>query len=124
MQAAERLRGVQIENKPAVDLMQRFNYKNVLIYLDPPYVLSARHGKQYRCEMDDKDHAKLLETAKAHKGPVLISGYESDMYNDYLHNWTKESFNSQAEHAGPRTEVVWMNYSRQLNLMDIPGVMP
>lgn len=53
MQAAERLRGVQIENKPAVELIQRFNFQNVLIYVDPPYVLSTRHGKQYRYELDD-----------------------------------------------------------------------
>lgn len=60
MQAAERLWGVQIENKPAVDLIQRFNYANVLIYADPPYVLSTRHGKQYQCEMDNAAHVDLL----------------------------------------------------------------
>lgn len=32
LQAAERLRGVQIENKPAVELIKRFNFPNVLIY--------------------------------------------------------------------------------------------
>ena len=48
MQAAERLRGVQIECRPALELIQRFNYKKVLIYCDPPYVLQTRHGKQYR----------------------------------------------------------------------------
>lgn len=32
IQAAERLRGVQIENKPALDVIRRFNYKNVLIF--------------------------------------------------------------------------------------------
>lgn len=54
IQAAERLRGVQIENRPAVELIQRFNYKGVLIYADPPYMLQTRHGKQYRCEMDNQ----------------------------------------------------------------------
>ena len=34
MQAAERLRGVQIEQMPATELIQRFNYSNVLIYAD------------------------------------------------------------------------------------------
>lgn len=41
MQAAERLRGVQIECRPAVELIQRFSYPNVLIYADPPYVLGV-----------------------------------------------------------------------------------
>ena len=49
--AAERLRGVQIENRPAVELIRKFNYPNVLIYLDPPYMPDTRHGKQYRFEM-------------------------------------------------------------------------
>ena len=34
IQASERLRGVQIENKPAVELAQQFNHKNVLIYAE------------------------------------------------------------------------------------------
>lgn len=47
MQAAKRLRGVQIDNRPALELIPRFNYPNVLIYCDPPYILGTRHGKQY-----------------------------------------------------------------------------
>lgn len=70
MEATERLRGVQIENRPAVELIQRFNYPNVLIYADPPYLLSTRQRrKQYRHEMTDDDHVELLEALKAHKGP-------------------------------------------------------
>ncbi len=57
IQAAERFRGVQIENRPAVDLIQRFNYPNVLVYLDPPYVFGARCGrKQYMHELNPEDY--------------------------------------------------------------------
>lgn len=59
IQAAERLRGVQIENRPAVEVIRRFNYPNVLVYNDPPYVLGTRHGKQYRYEMDDNGQNDL-----------------------------------------------------------------
>lgn len=62
LMAAERLRGVQIENRPALELIPRFNYKNVLIYCDPPYMLQTRHGKQYKCEMSDSDHEELLNS--------------------------------------------------------------
>ena len=72
---------MQIENRPALDVIGRFNYPNVLIYADPPYILSTRHGKQYNCEMTDADHAVLLEALKAHKGPVLLSGYDSALYD-------------------------------------------
>lgn len=78
MQAAERLRGVQIENRPAVELMNRFNYPNVLIYLDPPYMLGTRHGKQYRCEMDDAGHEELLY-AKCIRKKFKIFKLESEM---------------------------------------------
>ncbi len=84
MQAAERLRGVQIESMPAIDLIKRFNFPRVLIYADPPYVLETRNRKQYRCEMTDDDHLELLDVLKKHSGPVLISGYRSPLYDDAL----------------------------------------
>ena len=77
MQAAKRLRGVQIENRPAIELIKRFNFGNVLIYCDPPYMLETGHGKQYRCEMDNKEHEELLEVLLQHKGPAMISGYDT-----------------------------------------------
>lgn len=110
MQAAERLRGVQIENKPAVELIERFNYPNVLIYADPPYVLSARHGKQYRCEMDDKAQNDLLDALLAHKGPVLLSGYESDIYNDRLRGWKRKETDCYTQVCSKKKEILWMNF--------------
>ena len=111
LQAAERLRGVQIENRPAIELMQRFNYKNVLIYLDPPYMPDVRHGRQYRHEMyDEKSHCELLELAKAHKGPVLISGYETELYNDMLAGWHREERTCYSQVCSKKREVLWMNF--------------
>lgn len=110
LEAAERLRGVQIENRPAVDLISRFNFPNVLIYADPPYLLGTRHGKQYKFEMTDKDHMDLLEVLKAHKGPVLISGYESKLYDDFLRDWYRDDISAMAQTATKRKEVLWMNF--------------
>lgn len=110
MQAAERIRGVQIENRPAVELIQRFNYPNVLIYADPPYVLGTRHGKQYRCEMDDKDQQDLLDVLLAHKGQVLISGYDNDLYNDRLRSWHREETTCYSQVCSKKREVLWMNF--------------
>lgn len=110
MEAAERLRGVQIESQPAIKLIERFNFPNVLIYADPPYLLSTRHGKQYRHEMTRNDHAELLEALKGHKGPVLISGYPSPLYNDLLHGWHVEKREARNQLSAPRTEMLWMNF--------------
>lgn len=110
MEAAERLRGVQIENRPAVDVISRFNFDNVLIYADPPYLLGTRHGKQYRHEMSDDDHAALLEVLIAHKGPVLISGYQSNLYEEMLRGWNKETIDVRNQLSAPRQEILWMNF--------------
>ena len=120
MLAAERLRGVQIENQQAVDLIQRFNYSNVLIYADPPYVLSTRHGKQYRHEMDDRQQADLLDVLLVHKGPVLLSGYDNDLYNDRLQGWHREEIECRSQVNTVKKEVLWMNYEpqKQMELSD------
>lgn len=111
MQAAERLRGVQIENRPALDVIQRFNYKNVLVYLDPPYMPDVRHGKQYRHEMyEEKSHRRLLEAAREHKGPVLISGYETELYNDMLAGWHREETTCYSRACSKKKEILWMNF--------------
>ena len=111
-EAAERLRGVQIESIPAVDLIARFNYPNVLIYADPPYIITARQGRraQYRHEMTDADHRDLLEVLKAHRGPVLLSGYDSDLYNNALRGWRRDEVSALAQTSTKRQEVLWMNF--------------
>lgn len=126
MQAAERLRGVQIENRPAVELIERFNYPNVLVYADPPYVLGTRHGKQYRCEMEDKDQNDLLDVLLSHKGPVLLSGYDNDLYNDRLEGWHREETFCHSQSCSRKREILWMNFEpyRQMNLRNFPEVMP
>ena len=114
----ERLRQVQIENRPAVEVIKRFSYENVFMYIDPPYLLGTRAGKQYRHEMTDGDHEELLKVLLQNKAKIMISGYESNLYNEYLKDWNKVYFSSYAEHGKPRTEVVWMNYEfgQQLSL--------
>lgn len=112
LQVAERLRKVHIENRPALEVMKRFDFENVFMYLDPPYVLGTRTGKQYANEMSDADHEELLEFVVKSKAKIMISGYESGLYKDYLKDWNKEHFNSCAEMGGKRIETVWFNYEK------------
>lgn len=109
MEAAERLRGVQIENFPAVGLIRKYNFENVLIYCDPPYVLSTRCRKQYNKEMTDEDHEELLDALLQHKGPAIISGYSSRLYEERLKDWYREERVSYAQNAQRRNEVIWCN---------------
>ena len=123
---AERLRKVQIENRPAMEVIQRFNREGVFMYIDPTYLLRTRNRKQYKYEMTDAEHEELLQEILQSRAMIMISGYESDMYNDLLKGWSKKSFKSCAEYGKPRTEVVWMNYDdAQMSLeVDFPEVMP
>lgn len=117
MQALERLKDAQIECMPAVKLIERFNRSDVLIYADPPYLLSTRKmKKQYAHEMTDKDHAELLEALLKHKGPVILSGYENPLYNEVLRGWNKDSIDTTAEKGLHRTETIWMNYDYNYQL--------
>ncbi len=117
---AERLRKVQIENRPALEVIKKFDFPDVFVYIDPPYLPEVKTGKQYRHEMTAKDHEELLETALGGRAKIMISGYDSDMYNSRLKGWEKENFMSCTARGKPRKETVWMNYrqSRQMTLSD------
>lgn len=85
---AKRLKAAQIENTNAVELIKACNNPDCLIYADPPYLGETRSCRMYRKEMmDAESHKKLLDALLLHKGPVILSGYDNDLYNDYLHDW-------------------------------------
>lgn len=110
---------VQIENRTAIDVIERYSRDYVFIYADPPYVRSTRSGRIYACEMTDQDHIELLEILQKHPGPVMISGYESDLYNSLLEGWYIERLTAQCEGGRKREEVLWMNYKPQYKQMSI-----
>lgn len=108
IQVAQRLKNAQIENRPAIDLIKSFDGPEVLVYLDPPYMKDTRtlHGDQYHFEMSDQEHEELLKTIIIFTGKVIISGYDHEMYNDYLKGWDMRSIKSQIERGGTRTEIL------------------
>lgn len=110
MEVAIRLKNAQIENRDAVDLIRRYNYPNVLIYADPPYVLNTRFQKQYKHEFSDEDHLRLLEALKQHKGKVIISGYDTRLYNEALIGWQSDTVSDRNQNGDQRIEKIWMNF--------------
>lgn len=109
MAVTERLRDVQLEQQPAVQLIERYRRPDVLIYADPPYLLSTRSKRLYRNEMKDMDHEQLLNVLDSHPGPVILSGYDHSMYNERLREWRREEHQAVAEAGRIRTEVLWIN---------------
>ena len=117
LDAAERLKDAQIEQTQAVELIRRFKHPDVLIYADPPYVVSTRKGKQYVVDMvEDRQHIELLEALKEHPGPVILSGYENELYEKHLQGWVKLHKKALAEGGRARTETVWLNYEPQISM--------
>lgn len=109
MAVTERLRSVQLEQQPALQLIERYKLPDVLIYADPPYLLATRSKRLYRNEMTDEDHVELLDVLDAHPGPVLLSGYDHPLYNERLRHWHREEKSALAEMGRIRTEVLWIN---------------
>ncbi|MCG9708258.1 DNA adenine methylase [Pseudoalteromonas sp. Isolate3] len=112
----ERLQGVNIENRPAVDCMVKHDAPGTLHYVDPPYLFDTRKinssGGVYRHEMTTSDHEALLNELKKLDGSVILSGYPSDLYNDLLSGWrleNKQARISAGSGTGLRTECIWLN---------------
>lgn len=109
MAVTDRLKTVQIEQQPALQLIERYKVPSVLIYADPPYILATRSKRLYRNEMNDADHVELLTALDSHPGPVLLSGYDHELYNDRLAHWRRAEKQVLAEMGRIRTEVLWIN---------------
>lgn len=118
MSAVERLKDAQIECRPALEVLGRLNHSGVLAYIDPPYLARTRRFKpMYRQEMlDDTQHIEMLEfLTQDYQGMVMLSAYESDLYDDLLEGWGKYHQVSQADRGGDRQEVLWLNPAAEAN---------
>lgn len=111
IEASGRLKMAQIENRPANELIVKYNSKDCLIYADPPYLMNTRKGRLYTNEMGTvPEHEEMLKLLLKHEGPVILSGYDNDLYNRYLDGWHTEERQTNANSAAVRTEKLWMNF--------------
>lgn len=108
--ASERLRGVQIENLPAVELIRRYDTRDVFMYVDPPYLHGTRKNYLYKHEMKNEEHEELLQLLAKHPGQILLSCYDNEMYEDALPGWKKVQKSTYAEGGRKRVETLLMNY--------------
>jgi len=67
--------------------------------------------------MTNAEHIELLKVLE-HKGLVIISGYDNDIYNEYLKGWSKVPISTNAERGFNRTETLWMNFETQLSFFE------
>lgn len=122
VELANRLKDAQIECKSALELIPAYNTKDCLIYVDPPYLGTTRSSRMYRQEMmHTNEHIQLLMLLKEHQGPVLVSGYDNELYDETLSGWHKETKQGRTNSASIRLETLWMNYSPSIQMsLDMP----
>ncbi len=112
----ERLQGVTIENRDAPDVIASNAAPATLFYCDPPYMPETRSKLNPSCvkhrylhELDEGDHARLLELLCGVDAMVALSGYANPLYDDRLQGWARLEHHALADGARKRTEVLWLN---------------
>lgn len=115
-----RLTNVQIENRNALEVIERWDAPHTVFYVDPPYVQSTRTSGSYKHEADDEHHKALIKLLRKVKGAVVLSGYPNPIYGMLEKvGWECRTFNTfcftavvrkgKGEKRSPRVEVVWRN---------------
>lgn len=110
---ASRLIRVQIENRPALDVIRLYDSATTLFYCDPPYLHDTRgDSAAYGYEMTDSAHVDLSVALHRCQGKVAISGYRNDLMDRLYKGWRR--FDAPAKQAHSikkmRFECLWMNY--------------
>lgn len=113
----ERLRGVIIDRRPALQVMAKHDGPETLHYVDPPYMHGTRSAVRwgselshiYAHEMTDGEHQELLEFLRELDGMVVVSGYASDLYERALADWRRADMATMAAGARPRVETLWIS---------------
>lgn len=118
--AAERLAGVSLENRDALEVIADYGqHADVLLYCDPPYLGTTRASRQYLHELSsDEEHRQFLRAVQDLPATVVISGYASDLYELWLDGWDRAELSAwtgnglrdgRGKEDGHRTEVLWCN---------------
>lgn len=114
-QIIARLRGVIIEQRDALAILEEHDGVDTLHYVDPPYVHATRgysaggSHRGYRFEMSDDDHRALAERLHSLRGMVVVSGYRCPLYDKLFGGWTRLDRAHVADGARKRTESLWLS---------------
>lgn len=110
---AVRLLRVQLENRPALEILDLYDSSETLFYCDPPYPHATRgDAKAYGYEMTDAEHSAFASRLRKVKGLVAVSGYRCSLYDKLFSDWKR--IEAPVKHCHSikklRQEVLWINY--------------
>lgn len=113
--------GIHVLCEDAILYLTNYTFKgDEFLYVDPPYLASTRRSGRaiYKNEYTREGHIKLLSVLVNLPCKVMVSGYWSDLYADYLNDWRRMSFSVRVRSGQSATEWVWMNYPEPVELHD------
>ena len=124
----ERLRNVIIENTDAYNVIKQHDRDDTLFYVDPPYLTDTRvNTDSYGAyEMILHEHERLLKLINKSAGKFVVSGYDSEVYNDMLAGWSCKYSETTASSGGrsgssKRVECLWISPSCESAQLDMFG---
>jgi DNA adenine methylase len=110
--ACRRLRGVIIEQRDAMQVIDIQDTPDTLFFIDPPYLPKTRNmSARYRHEFDEAAHIRLLSRLQTIAGQAVVAGYPSELYDSMLPGWRRVEREHYARACGARkaTEVLWIS---------------
>ncbi len=113
---ADRLLRVQIENRPALEVIELYDSPSTLFYCDPPYMHRTRRDtKAYGNEMTDEEHIQLARILNNISGLVAVSNYDCEFMDELYPptKWQKIIAAEKTIHSTKdiRSEILWTNYN-------------
>ena len=110
---ANRLLGVQIESRNALEIINKCANKDSLIYFDPPYVEETRTKNDwYGIDWNGDDlHTESADLLRTCAGYVVVSGYACPLYTELYeaHGWHRVDKEAQTNSGGKRVESLWLS---------------
>ncbi|WP_440706232.1 DNA adenine methylase [Heyndrickxia oleronia] len=117
---ARRMQGVMIEQMDFLKLIEKYDSKEALFYVDPPYV---GREKFYAGGFTLKDHIELGEILNSVQGKVIISYYDDPLIQKMYKSWNIERHGAFKQAVGGQNigvqaeELLIMNFeTNQLSL--------
>jgi DNA adenine methylase len=115
--AHDRLQNVILLNSNALDVIGLYDGPDTFFYADPPYLASTRISTNvYNHEFSLDSHKLLSDKLNLIQGRCMLSGYESEEYNNWFYSWNK-LFKMASNHSSQvqgskelKKECIWLNY--------------
>jgi len=111
-EVAQRFDRVQIDNRSAFDVIQRYDNDEALIYFDPPYMAAERTATdRYAFEWADGQHTEAASLLRQCAGFVVVSGYACPLYTELYesYGWSRVDREAQTNSGGKRIESLWLS---------------